>query len=441
MINFLKSLFRGSQRPENLTQQPLPSVEQMSFEQILAHIVSLDGAMPIGLATSLVRRLYEIALYDHHVPIEQRKNAYQLLEGVKADLETTLAENPGALEAFRNANKHMEGNVRYIGVDSLAWTIKENNISDNQIVSFVMRPEHGHLLADFLVTLEPSVVESVKTQLIRELILSRRYDNTYNAVLILHGLAAKADSATVALFTPEELTALLGVPDDYKAGRNVLVNLELLPAVSNARQFDPALDKELLLSVMVQVWKERDAAAKSNPRLNGLSEDRSTMVLLALSLLCSHLTRRVLRQIYGSEISSAFLSIHKLESLKQTLERFDQVVDKLTGVTPVAPIDLMLFLEIMELGGIAVETEETYEREKEWIEMCAEWLNHERVGLLDYLRFILRWFADESPLAIRSVADEEIAGFIREIYMRKGAQAGIAEKTMVYFEDWIGTDA
>lgn len=440
MAGFPKSLFGASSAPDKPTP-PMPPIEQMSFEQILAHIRTLHGEMPLRFASSILRRLYEIALYDHHVPTEQRKDAYQLLESFKADLEKGLADNPDAIEALRNGNSRMENDVRHTGVGSLAWMIQEYDVPTDEIVPYVMRPEHGHLLGDFLETLEPTAVETIRPQLVRHLILSRRYDNSGNAVLILHGLAAKADKATGAIFTAEERATLLGVPDDYSAGRKILVNLGLLPGPSNVRPFNPALDKESLVSVMAGVLKERADASRVDPRLENLTDERRYVTLLALLMLSSHLMRRILRQIYGSDVSASLLAIHTLDSQKQILEKFDEMADKLAAKDPVPPIDVMLFYAVMEMDGLAPETDGDLEREKKWMDMGAEWLNHERVELQDYLRSLLRFMSDAAHPEIRSIADKEIVHLINEVYARKGAQAGIAERVNLYFEDWIGTDA
>lgn len=73
MVGFLKSLFRvGSVRDD---QPALPAVGKMSFEQICSQLSTWKGAMPANLMTGLVKRLYEIAFYDHHVPIENRERA------------------------------------------------------------------------------------------------------------------------------------------------------------------------------------------------------------------------------------------------------------------------------------------------------------------------------------------------------------------------------
>ena len=70
--------------------------------------------------------------------------------------------------------------------------------------------------------------------------------------------------------------------------------------------------------------------------------------------------------------------------------------------------------------------------------MRAAWLNQECVEFQCYLRFMLRFMSDPGP-QMQSAADEEIVAFLRDLYLRKGAQASIAEN-LTYFEDRIGTE-
>lgn len=334
----------------------------------------------------------------------------------------------------------MQDNVRLFGIGSLGWMIVENDIPTDEIIPFVMRPEHGHLLADYLAAMGPAAVEKLKPSHVRHLIISRQYDNSFNAVLILHGLVAKDDKAASAIFTADERIALLGVPDDYSSGRNVLVNLGLLPTMSNVPPLSSGRETAWLISLLALIFKEWDAAAQTDPRVINLSQERRTIVLLARTLLFVHITRRVLRQVYGAEVSAVFMTIVEGESVKGAVEWFDHAADKLAASNSPTPIDFMLFHEVMDLNGLAPQTEEAFEHDREWMDMGAEWLNHERVILQQYLRFIFRWIG-VTPPEIRSAIDDDITAFIRDAYVRYGDNGGFTQNEMLPFEDWIGIDA
>jgi len=137
----------------------------MSFLDIVEHVRHLPKVMTAQHAGALTKRLYEIALYDHHVIEEHRKAALQLLGTVKHTLEASIADNPEALEAYRKANAFMEGNASRLGVGSLAWLIEEYQIPSDEIVSFIAKPEHRDLLNAFFTILNPSRAEKLRAEL------------------------------------------------------------------------------------------------------------------------------------------------------------------------------------------------------------------------------------------------------------------------------------
>lgn len=110
-----------------------------------------------------------IALYDHHVIKQHRIGALRLIETLKDSMESSMTDNPEALEAYRKANAFMEENTSRLGVGSLAWLIEEYQIPSDDFVSFIAKPEHRDLLSDFFATLSPSAAETLKAELDRYL--------------------------------------------------------------------------------------------------------------------------------------------------------------------------------------------------------------------------------------------------------------------------------
>jgi len=160
MIKFIKSLLHGKSAD---SPAPVPAVELMSFPDIAEHIQRFGEFITPQQGTALTKRLYEIALYDHHVEKEHRTGALRLLEAVKSSMESVMT--PELVNAYRNANAHMEDNVRRIGINSLAWLIEEHRVSDDQLIPFIARPEHSELLEEFFAVLSPTNADSIKVQL------------------------------------------------------------------------------------------------------------------------------------------------------------------------------------------------------------------------------------------------------------------------------------
>src|ERR1035437_3825242 len=108
----------------------------------------------------------------------------------------------------------------------------------------------------------------------------------------------------------------------------------------------------------------------------------------------------------------------------------DEVLTKLENAPVGTPIDFMLLDQFMAMGGIKVVTEEDYEREHPWMAMGSDWLNSERVQVLDYTRYLLRWDPDNMPPQAKTEADQSISVFILRTYLEQGSKAGLAEKTI-----------
>ncbi|WP_112184143.1 hypothetical protein [Ralstonia sp. GX3-BWBA] len=437
-MGFWSSLFGGN----NKAVEPAPvehqSIESMSFAQIIEYLHNLKGAMSQSVALGLHERLHEIALFDHDVDQQVRVWAMQVVDRLTKDIQAANANNPDLLRNLDQATQLTMERARLGGVGSLAWLLKEHDIPNAEVVSFVMKPEHGHLVSSFIAAVGPQTVAKVKDALVKNLILARRYGSCTNAVLTLHGLAAKGDHATVALFDKDEFAALVNVPDDYAAGRELLVNLGLLPVESSALPFVPVHDKNHLIQLMVAVYKERDVAAKADPRMTSASGDRREVLQTALAIQRLHLIRRMVAQVHGEEMSKALLEALSEGLARDTAKQFDEIVAKLEVTAPGTPMDFMLLDQFMALGGISPATQDDFERERPWMEMCSDWLNSERVEVLDYTRYLLRWNSDHTPPQSRTEADQSISAFIHKTYLEQGAKAGFAEQTVPYLEDWVG---
>lgn len=440
-MGFLKSLFGGSKKSIEPTEPEPKQLDSLPFEQVLEYMQSFKDSMPSTVFVAIHKRLYEIALYDHHVEQQTREQALNLLDVLNKHSKVAFAENQKLMDSLDEASKFMVENARFMGVGSLGWLMEEHNVTNAETIPFMMKPEYGHLLADFLEVLGAEPLAKVKDGLVKHLILSRRYNGCSNAVLTLHGLATKGDLATIALFNEAELAVLVGVPDDYAAGRQLLVNLGLLPSESSAFPFVPVKDKGRLIQLMTEVYKERDASVKADSRITGAGQDRQDILQSALAIQRLHLIRRMIGQIHGQDMSQALLEVLSDGPTRDISMHFDDVMSKLEDAPAGTLIDLMLLAHFMELGGMAIETEEDYLREQAWMEMGAAWLNSERVEVLNYTRYLLRWDPENLPPSAKTEADESISNFVLKTYYEQGAKAGLAEQMMPSLEDWIGLDS
>jgi hypothetical protein len=229
---------------------------------------------------------------------------------------------------------------------------------------------------------------------------------------------------------------LLEVPQNYGAGREVLVNNGLLPATSGSSPLLAIAGGTATVGLML---KDREEVSEADPQIAGLSEDHRSTVLLTLALLRINLMRSQLISVCGERTATELLSVIKDASVNNYANGFKTVEEHLNTLSPGTPIDFALLDTVMGIGGLQAKTEEEFESSRSFLDMAVALVNRERVEFLDYFRFMVRKMAEPFS-ATRSAADEEIVVRMGDIYGRRGAQVRIAEEAL-HIEDWIGTEA
>jgi len=384
-------------------------------------------------AVAVMRRLYNIALYDNHVPQQDRDAALKLADALARDLETTFAANPQMLAELQKAIERTKDNASRWGCGSLVWMLNEHPMPAKQVVPFIMKPEHRRLVADYLETLSPDNRTNLRRFFAHQLVMQSDYASR-NAVLVLHGLAVKGDPAAIALFTPDEYAALLKVPYDYDAGRRVLVGLGLLSAGCGKLQRSIPPSKRMLAIIL----NERKEQGEADARLTGLDDDKKTPLLLALVFLRNELTRGHLLQACGQEVE-----VLSNPGLIQVQTEFAKTLRNLETL-PAEHASKLYAREmalLMSIGNVEGNSQEEYEQNRGFLAMAVDWLNKERVEFLDYLRFMLRLLPDHVTETTPE-ADREIVGFLLGLYAAKTpyASANPAQK-VAHYEDLLTADA
>jgi hypothetical protein len=398
MPKLFKSIFgektKAAKQDASLSYEQL---EGVPLDELLKLMNSRPPeTMPFGSAQAILRRLHQIALFDNHVPEEQRSMARGLAEALAADLEKSLSDNPKGLAAFKTAISQTYELARSGGYGSLVWRLNEYPMSGAETIPYVMKLEHRHLVPDFLEIVGPERVSDMRYHMIRQLILQANY-NSRNSVLILHGLAAKGDKAVAVIFTPNEHKALLDAPNDYPSARNVLVALRILPAISETAPFKPVTEiKAIIEADLYQPLRDMTERAETDGRLTGLSENRKRALLLTLAFLRVELATAQLCQIYGEETAYDVVTTFSDPNLIEQLGRFRNVVKIAKTMTSGTPIDFALLDTIMDGSGIAAKSEEEFNDGREFFDMAVEWLNRDRVEFLDFLLSKLRVISEKN---------------------------------------------
>jgi hypothetical protein len=142
------------------------AVSAMSILALERFVSGWAANTPLPICAAVTQRLYEVALFENHVPLEQRISALELLETVKLIVETSWKDS-GAVATYRSANVETEGRAKRLGIGSLAWLIKENCIdSIEELIRYVSLPEHALLLDDFYETVGPEMTVALKAAVV-----------------------------------------------------------------------------------------------------------------------------------------------------------------------------------------------------------------------------------------------------------------------------------
>lgn len=427
----------------------ISSIETMSLEQILAYIKNLPKNTELRNVITITERLYNIAYFDHHIDIRERNVAIKLLDPLKKDVEEVLKNNPVALEAYREANKLNDDRILYVGYGSLSWKIKENNISADQVISYMMRKDNGPLLKRFLETLEDKVKKDSMTALIKELIYSRQYEHIQNAVLILHGLAAQGDLATKAVFTDKDFTSLMRASSDYKNARDVLVKFKLLPTQSDAKPLFPKPADDILAAFILQSSDFRKDSGKWDESRelielhNSLYGDHKEFLMVSVLLMRIHLWLYTIKDIYGDE---AFRNIKKkvfakfTQAKKHGIETWFGVIALAENMkirnTLKTDLDTATALALMEISGIFPKDKETYKENKAFLTKVFRIINLERVYSLNRIRFYLRYLVGNYPKQSKEMERDIIDDFVKALL--RGESDKVIMGQLYSSEDRIG---
>jgi len=435
------------------------AIDKMSLDEILVYVSSLEDnvtSVPFG---TLTKRLYEIAYFDHHIPTEKREAAVQLLGSVKQDVKESFKDHPDLLNAYQAANQFMEDNIIKFGYGSLAWLSEENQIKAKDIIGYVMKPEHGHLLSEYLKIMREGsggTLRKIKPYLIKNLIILRHHfpGGMENAVLEVFGLVTKKDPAAFAIFSDDELKTILRTPKNYQEARNILVKYGLLPKLSQSGPFTPMRKDEFLTTIIMlsshfkegagkyNFWKQNPEIKDFYENLENENEKPSLRVYLMAQRILLWLD--LIKDIYGEAVYERIKNI-VFAQLKNIMELgfndlFKAIKTAEISYNPEmdASFDVLTTYSLMFVGGLIKDSNKLSEENERLLQGYANILNRDRVESLDVFRFYLRFFASPPSIDIEEI-DDEIWNKLMERYVSKGAFVGGIEKSL-YMEDWIGVD-
>lgn len=202
---------------------PGKPIEEMSLAEVIEMV--RDGrAMTARELIDVARRVTDIAFFDHGISDQDRAVALELLPSLDADLEASLKAEPGAWEGYKEAAAHHRGTARHYGYGSLQWLMDEQGVESAEVIPFIAREEHAHLLPALLEMMEPDVIYSIRTLLIGELAKARAQEGEQPAA-VLNRLATSGDGALTLLLEGRQLGAISRLHVDPNSAEAVLAEL------------------------------------------------------------------------------------------------------------------------------------------------------------------------------------------------------------------------
>lgn len=433
---------------------PAKPIAEMSLHEVIATIQAHPGTAPFAVVRDAFRRFYTIACFDHGVPDVDRATAMKLAAALKGDIESLLSSKPDALAAFCKAVDFEREAAAKAGVGSLVWLIDEHEIPGEDIIPFIMKPENGHKLAEYLSIIPPATIEGTRFHMVRELVMQRSATMYPNTVLHIHGLVSSGDPAAFALFKANEIEAFLRVPHGYAAARKTLVSLGLLALESGALPLSPPPPDELLTFIVSQTaidcFRESDPENKLNkPEFPEEMEGLDTIIPVAV---CIHLGLSMIDTLYGpekrnvalggvrSQFSRAYEGLSDLVDLQSSYENFGIETLLHEDGNREASLDYMMVFAAIEKFQLQ-QSEEEFNRTQPYVQFLTRQLAHIRPAYLIKLRYNLRFFIHDKRASVApSLQSEEVRRRIMELYAEYGARAGVIEAAS-FGEDWIGTKA
>lgn len=458
MINWLWKKPKQSPRkdptfgPQNRHDtKPGKPIDEMSVSEVIEIASTFSTVTTFKQISPILQRLYNIAFFDHGVAGNDRRIAEELIVTIKDTVLQQLANDPTNLEAFQRATQFTEGQIALSGTGSLAWLLVENEIPGGDTIPFIMKPEYSTRLAPFLKIMDVSLLNNIKHHLVRELVTQRHGTAYPNTVLHLHGMACNGEPATHAIFSASELDAFIHAPYDYQSARDVLANLGLLTAQSNALPLVPSPKDGLLMFIVSQsaidslneMPPDHREAVPPPEGMDGLDQ----IVPLAL---CLHLGLTMLESLYGAEkrlvamdgIEAQFRKAADagLLSLVGIMKKLENLAStQLKESSQRFTFDQLMVFAAWQEFGLWPDTEDQWHSMQPYLSYLSHRIRHIRTDYLIRVRFYIRFFnhgRHEDTLSTPA-AVSEIRKTIGDLYVQYGSRAGVIE-TAAYGEDWIG---
>lgn len=202
-----------------------PFLDSLTLSETLDYMGSALGTDPTAKkAMGVMRRLYDLAFFEHRLSDEERHSALSMAGAVEADVDAALQDTAEELASFRQAVAYHKERARHCGFGSLQWKLEEQAIPASELIEFVAREEHADLLPAFLEMLEPSIISDIRREVLKALVEARAHHGA-SAIQVLSGMAMTPYAALAILLDPDEIRVLREIDQDRLAVERLVSQL------------------------------------------------------------------------------------------------------------------------------------------------------------------------------------------------------------------------
>ena len=432
--------------PRDLASPTTEQIAVMSVANIIKLLLDLSKTENYIPAADILKRLLNIAYFDHHVSTGEREQAAQVADRLEKSLVGWLGERDG--EVLIKATATHKRGIKFFGIGSIYWLAEENRIPSSEWIQFAMRLEHGPKLSAFLEYLgEEGRTPDMRRLFIHQLIVTRRKGMSINAVAILHGLVTSMDSATIALFSPNEMEAFIQAPDNYDRAREILASLSLLPPHGNAKPFvelPRGALQNLGLHIVGGFYKEWAAEDEQKTLLLSLPDSYRGAVGCVAMAVAMNLTIRIVLQTLGPEaakvvasgVEEAFVGQsmdweYFIGAIAETETFLFEKIQQGGGEGALISSDTLIVFKMLEAADEFPNSEQDGQAAEELQAKLSFFFGQLRTEVISNIRFKLLYLGHPTS---EPQSQETLAR-----YASMGAWAPEAERSTL-LEDWVGYD-
>ena len=364
------------------TSETSTPLDTMSLEVILlAH--SSPSDLTVRDASGLYTRLQTIA-HAQAVTPEERATALRAAETLAAALYDGLSHNPDAQAAIR-AN-----------FETAELAAKWDSAPSGNVLDVLVAVENARLISTFAASQGADQWLSIRPNLIRHLLVSRRRAMADNFVFVCYWLLHTRDKTAWQVFTSEERQLLLRADTGYSDARGVLVRLGLLPEDSLALPYLPLPDRATLRVSLLASMSEENSPVAVPPHIierdaAHYGEDfRYGFQLLRMAFrhaLALRLTGGIYGPAFAEDLRGEFKAV--FVNTGAVMAPIREAVDEAFAIsereTSLGVAQAFLAPRIPEMmSGADQATQESA------FQLATKWLEDELYGYPAYWRFLIR---------------------------------------------------